>query len=80
MTEKTNDVERRDEPRARGGNLEVIATDIKYIQKDILEIKGKLDKDFVSQDQFQPVRNLVYGLVGLIMVAVIGALMALVIK
>lgn len=40
-------------------------------------IRGQLD-DFVTADAFAPVRALVYGLVGLVGAAVIGALMALV--
>lgn len=40
-------------------------------------IRQQLD-DFVTADAFAPVRALVYGLVGLVGAAVIGALMALV--
>lgn len=59
------------------GGIEV---SIKYIQRDIAEIKEKLADKYVTKDEFDPVKRLVYGLVGLILVAVIGALLAFVIR
>lgn len=56
-----------------------IVTSIKYIQRDIAEINTKLDDKYVTKDQFDPVRNIVYGLVAVILLAVVGALIALVI-
>ncbi len=45
----------------------------------VIGIDKKLD-DMVTQDQFWPVKTLVYGLVGIILTAVIVAVIALVIK
>lgn len=56
-----------------------IIASIKYIQRDIAEINVKLDDKYVTKDQFDPVKNIVYGLVALILVAVVGALVALII-
>ena len=56
-----------------------VITSIKYIQRDIAEINGKLDNKYVTKSEFEPVRNLVYGMVAIILVAVVGALIALVI-
>lgn len=39
-------------------------------------IKRSLEKDFVSQKEFWPVRTLVYSAVGLILVSFMGALVA----
>jgi hypothetical protein len=60
----------------------VVATNIDWIKKDISEIKESLKSmscDYVTQVEFRPIRSLIYGLVGLILVAVVGALLALVI-
>jgi len=60
----------------------VVATNIDWIKKDISEIKESLKSmscDYVTQVEFRPVKNLVFGLVGLILITVVGALLALVI-
>ena len=49
----------------------VIATSVAHIEDGM----GKL----VTKDEFNPVRNVVYGMVVLILVAVMGGLMALVV-
>jgi hypothetical protein len=57
----------------------VLLTKLEYIRQDIEEIKTTLRSDYVKHAEFLPVRNLVYGLVGLILMAVVGALLGLVI-
>ncbi len=62
---------------------------IPLICKDISEMRGNIsdikemfiaaDKRYVNQDQFSPVQKLVYGVVALILTAVMGALIALVV-
>ena len=51
--------------------------------KDILEkiecISEKLDEAFVTKIEFTPVKNIVYGLVGLLLTGIIVALIRLVI-
>lgn len=42
------------------------------------EISDKLDNKFVTKELFEPVRLIVYGLVGMIIVAVFGALIGMV--
>lgn len=61
-------------------NIEVIANDIGYIKRDVNDIKNKLEQEYVTKEAFEPVRKLVYGLVGLILIGVIVAVLALVIK
>ena len=41
---------------------------------------GELKEMIVSQDEFSPVKRVVYGLVGLILTTCMGALLALIIK
>lgn len=57
-----------------------IDVSIGYIQRDISQINQKLDHNYVTKEEFAPVKTLVYGMVGLILVAVIGALLTLVIR
>ena len=40
----------------------------------------KVSSNYVSKEEFEPIKKIVYGLVGLILVAVVGALMALVVR
>lgn len=53
---------------------------LEFIIKELDEIKAKLEKNYVSQEEFKPVRNLAYGMVTVILTAVIGSLIALIIK
>lgn len=63
-----------------GTSVAVILTKVQYIESEVGKINDKLEKEYVTKDQFEPVKNIVYGLVSLILVAVVGALVALVIK
>jgi len=60
--------------------LAVIQTDISYIKKEVDEIKNLVQEKYVTKEEFIPIKNIVYGMVGLILVGVFGALLALVIK
>ena len=71
-----------------------MTSDQEYFQKgytkaevEILKLLTKLEtnqesilKNYVTKDQFAPVQKLVYGLVGLVLVAVASGLIALVIR
>lgn len=54
--------------------------DIAYIREDVKAIKNALNQNYVTKDQFDPVKKVVYGLVSLILIAVIGAIMTLVLR
>lgn len=65
----------------------LICLSITEIHKALDEIKGDIkdmmvgfNKNFVSKDQFWPVRTVVFGLVGLILAGVVGALITLVLR
>jgi hypothetical protein len=60
--------------------LAVIKNDIGYIKKEVDEIKGLVQTKYVTKEEFLPIKNLVYGMVAVIMTGVIGAVLALVIK
>ena len=59
--------------------LAVIQTDLTYIKEKLNAVDTKVSSGYVTKEQFEPVRNIVYGLVGLILIAVVGALVALVV-
>ena len=53
-------------------NTTTMSKDINDIKVDIKELKGQ----YVTMDQFTPIRNLVYGFVTLILIAVLGAIIS----
>jgi anthranilate phosphoribosyltransferase len=75
--------------RRRSNDVELagILTTLKFINEGLAEIKGdvKSMKDdvkecYVTKVEFDPIKRLVYGAVGVILLAVIGAVIALVVK
>lgn len=64
-------------------SLDVVLTEINYIKKDIGEIKDSvadLKDSFITRAEFEPIKNVVYGMVGLVLISFLGAIIALVIK
>jgi hypothetical protein len=61
-------------------SVAVILTKVSRIENDLDKVNRRLEYNYVTQDQFEPVRKLVYGMVSIILLAVIGAIVALVIK
>jgi tetrahydromethanopterin S-methyltransferase subunit B len=61
-------------------DLAVIAEKVSNIEQKVTSIEAKLEKDYVTVDEHDPIKRIVYGTVGVILLAVIGALIALVIK
>ncbi len=65
-----------EERRAQSG----VEVKLEFIIKELDEIKAKLEHNYVSQEQFLPVRNIVYGMVSIILVSVCTSLIYLVVK
>lgn len=63
----------------RDTSLDVLANEMKHISRDVSDIKSTLRGSYVTKDEFEPIKKIVYGLVGLILVTVVGGLMGLVI-
>ena len=61
-------------------SLAVIRNDIGYIKDSIDEIKDTLKIEYVTKVEFNPVKQITFGFVGIIIVAVLGSMIALVIK
>lgn len=57
----------------------VIATKVENIENKINEINNKMDGHFITREEFDPIKRLVYGVVSLILTAVIIALVGLVV-
>ena len=60
--------------------IPLICQDIRQIHSELSEINKKLDSNFVTNDRFWPVRTIVYGGAGIILTAVVGAIVAMVVK
>ncbi len=65
-----------EERRAQSG----VEVKLEFIIKELDEIKAKLEHNYVSQEQFVPVRNIVFGMTGLVLVSVFTSLIYLVVK
>lgn len=59
--------------------LAVISNDLIYIKEKMNAIDTKVSNNYVSKEEFEPIKKIVYGVVSLILVAVVGALVALVV-
>lgn len=60
--------------------LAVIQNDLTYIKEKMNAIDTKVSQGYVSKEEFEPVKKIVYGLVSLVLIAVVGALVALVVN
>lgn len=67
--------------------IALIQKDIEFIKSEMSDVKSALSsmqqsyqQEFITRAEFAPVRQIVYGLVALILVAVVGALLTLVIR
>lgn len=60
--------------------LAVAIEKIEGLEKAVGRIETQLSSNYVSNDKFTPVRNIVYGMVALILTAVVGYLMSLILK
>jgi hypothetical protein len=60
--------------------LAVIKNDLTYIKEKLNDVDQKVSTHYVSKEEFEPIKKIVYGLVSLILIAVVGALVALVVN
>lgn len=60
-------------------SIAVMSEQIKYIVEKVEAIERKVDAQYVTKVEFEPIKKIVYGLVGLILVTVVGAVLALVV-
>jgi hypothetical protein len=60
--------------------LAVLVNEVKNVKENVEAVKQLIERKYVTQLEFLPIRNLVYGLIGLILTAVVGGLLSLVVK
>lgn len=58
----------------------IILTKISYIENDVRELKEMMSSGYVTKQEFEPVKRIVYGLVSLILAGWLGAILALIYK
>jgi len=58
--------------------LAIIAKDVEYIRDSVKKIDRRLEKDYVTRQEFEPIKKISYGLISVVGVAVIGALLSLI--
>lgn len=70
----------------QGTKIALIQNDVGYLnkrfdsfEKKLDSVDEKLNSHYVSKEEFEPIKKVVYGLVGLILIAVAGAVVSLVI-
>ena len=63
-----------------GKLLAVLDERTKAIQQSVKDIQAQLANSYVTRQEFEPVKRIVYGMVGVILVTVVGALLVLVLK
>jgi hypothetical protein len=59
--------------------LAVMQTDLTYIKEKLNAVDTKVSSNYVSKEEFEPIRKIVYGVVSVILIAVVGAVVALVV-
>lgn len=69
--------------KTNNGNSKIALMEVKKdteaIRKDLQELKDNIEKHYVTEWEFDPIRKLVYGVVAIILTSVIVALVTLVV-
>lgn len=61
-------------------DIAVMRNQLENLIKIVDKIDVRLESDYITRQEFDPIKKVVYGVVSLILVAVVGALVALVIR
>ena len=59
--------------------MAVMQNDLTYVKDTVTKLDAKISNGYVTKEEFDPIKKIVYGVVSLILVAVVGALVALVV-
>ena len=79
MVNKDNDSISEDDYRSHSAALARIDERTKTTNEAVTRIEVRLSRDYVTKDEFQPVRQVVFGLVGTVLLGVVCALVGLVV-
>lgn len=65
-------------PGRRGNDVQmaVMQNDIGYIKSKVDSIESQVNLKYVTKEEFNPVRNLVYGAAGVMLLAILGAIVS----
>ena len=69
-----------EENREQSLSIGLISQDIAYIKKDVSDIKLAIRSEYVTKSDFEPIKKIIYGMVSVVLFAVVGAIVTLVIK
>lgn len=65
-------MKKREETTSIESTLAVVVSKLGYIEQDIAEIKNTLKKEYVTVQEFEPVKKSVYGVIAAILTGVFG--------
>lgn len=57
----------------------VLNTKINEVKGELHDLRAMIDNKYVSRDEFTPVKNIVYGMVSMLLAAILGAVVHIVI-
>lgn len=60
--------------------MALLAQDLKYVKNAVDKIDMKVSSSYVSKEEFDPIKKIVYGMVSLILIGVLGAALSIVIQ
>lgn len=67
-------------PHTLGADLVSLSIGLKVVVTELDAVKSLVRSDLIGRQEFEPIKRLVYGMVGLVLTAVVVALIALVVK
>jgi len=59
--------------------LAVLGTKVDYLTEEIKELNKMVKGSYLTKVEFEPIKKLVYGTVGIILTAVVGAILTLIV-
>lgn len=74
------ETEQEKENRTAAIERAILLERVEHINSEISEIKRLLEVEFVRASSFSPVRNIVYGMVSILLTGVLVSLIALIVK
>lgn len=60
--------------------LALINKDLEFIKSNVSSIAKKMEDGYVTKSEFDPIKKIVYGMVGLVLTGIVIAVLSLVIK
>jgi len=61
-------------------NVTQLKDDVKEIKMDVKQIASDTQNKFVTKDEFDPIKRLVYFSIGILLAGVIGGILSLILK